>query len=86
MNAAVAMVTVGVRQWRFAPGPRRRSVIVLLITAAVLALTVPTLARDGFLGTPVVVAVLMLIVLLTARTPAARARAATLARESVEHR
>jgi hypothetical protein len=73
-EVAVAMAAAGVRQWRFAPWPRRRSFAVLVAATAGLVAGGAPLAADGSAWGPVVVAATMLVVLLTARAPARRLR------------
>ena len=75
-EAALAMGSLGVRQWRFAPGPRRRSMTALLLIAAALAVVVPGLARDGSAWAPIVVAASMVVVVVIARVPAGLAHRA----------
>ena len=87
VDAGVAMAALGVRQWRFAPGPRRRSLTILLVTAAAPAVVVPGLARDGSGWAPVVVAACTVVVLGIARVPAGLARrAAPASDEAAAHR
>jgi hypothetical protein len=72
---AIAMVAAGVRQWRFAPWPRRWSFACVELAAIALVGAGAPLAADGSAWGTVVVGATMLVVLLVARAPARRLRA-----------
>jgi hypothetical protein len=70
-EVAISMVAAGVRQWRFAPWPRRRGYVVVAASAVVVLVAADAAAR-GAAWSVVAVAVAMLAVVLTARVPARR--------------
>jgi hypothetical protein len=69
----VAVVTTawGVRQWRFAPGPRRRALAALLVAGATLVVAVPPIATSGVpVAAPALAALLLGVTAVLARVPA----------------
>jgi hypothetical protein len=82
-ECATAMGMMGVRQWRFAPHPRAGGLIVLLGVATLFLALVPALVTAGSWWGPVAAAVLVLVVCVIARGPAARARSVERAPERV---
>jgi hypothetical protein len=66
VEVVVASIAAGVRQWRFAPWPRRRDLVALL-AAAVVPLAAVAGSERGEWSVPVVVAVTMGAVVLIAR-------------------
>jgi hypothetical protein len=74
-ESAVAMVSMGVRQWRLAPRARTRSLVVLLVVSALFVAVVPRLLLHGSLVGPAVVLLLFLALAALARQPLSRARA-----------
>jgi hypothetical protein len=72
---AIAMTAAGVRQWRFAPWPRRAGFVTTIAASVLLvALGVPLTARGSAWG-PIAVAITMVVIGMTARAPARRLRA-----------
>jgi hypothetical protein len=82
-ESAAAVVALGVRQWRFAPHPRRLGLASLLGVSALLLTVVPNLLIDGSVLGVVLVAALTTLVAVVGRQPAARARAAAHERAEV---
>jgi hypothetical protein len=82
-ESAAAMVAIGVRQWRFAPHPRRLGLASLLGVSALLLTVVPNLLIHGSVWGVVLVAALTTLVAVVGRQPAARARAAAHERAEV---
>jgi hypothetical protein len=73
-EVAIAMTAAGVRQWRFAPWPRRRGFVATLAAAVVLVGAAAPLGARGSVWGPVVVGVAMVAVVLTARVPGSQLR------------
>jgi hypothetical protein len=73
-EAVVATSAAGIRQWRFAPWPRRRGLATMLVVAIVLVVVAAPLATRGSPWGPAVVAAAMALVLFAARGPARRVR------------
>jgi hypothetical protein len=70
-EAGVVATAWGVRQWRFAPGPRRRSLATLVAVAVALVVAVPELVTsDVPFVAPVLTALLLAVVVVLARVPA----------------
>jgi hypothetical protein len=69
-EVAVAMTAAGVRQWRFAPWPRRRGFATVIVVSCLLIGVAAPLVERGSAWGAVVVAVTMVAVAVTARTPA----------------
>ena len=74
-EVAIAMTASGVRQWRFAPWPRRVGFATTIAgSVSLVAVGAPLTVRGSPWG-PVVVAVTMVVIGMTARAPARRLRA-----------
>ncbi len=73
-ESVVAVVALGVRQWRFAPRPRAVALTANVLGALALLL-VPSASADGVWWSVPIVAGGLLVVLLCVRTPARLARA-----------
>jgi uncharacterized membrane protein len=74
-EAATAMAAMGVRQWRFAPRSRAVSLASLLAVCVLLVAPVPALLTGRSVWGVILLVVLLTVVAIVARHPAARARA-----------
>jgi hypothetical protein len=69
-EVGVAMSAAGVRQWRFAPWPRRWGLATVVVAAGVVLGVGAPLVADGSAWGPVAIGATMAVVVLAARTPA----------------
>jgi hypothetical protein len=74
-ESLVAVVAMGIRQWRFAPRARARDLATLLAVGALLLFAEPVLLEHHRTAGVAVLVLLLAVVGITARQPAARATA-----------
>jgi hypothetical protein len=80
-EVVVAMAAAGVRQWRFAPWPRRRGFAATIAGAVVLVGVGGPLGTRGSTWGPIVVGATMVVVVLTASVPGRQLRRSAQATE-----